>query len=98
MTKATDDELFDEFLGTPEGEALDAFREAGLKALNGGAATVEMPTALFELLLPELTAPTDSFVEMANVWNRICTERGRPDLLKVVPAEDPASESEDGPF
>ncbi len=90
-----EEQLLEEFLGTPEGEAWDAFVQQGREAIERGNATVEMPTALFTLILPELLSPFD-FLALKQAWNRLCDERGRADLKKTVP--EPVPESDDEPF
>ncbi len=98
MTEPTaEDLLYDEFLATPEAEAWDAFVEEGRKAIEKGAETVEMPTAFLALILPEFSSPLQ-FVALREVWNRLCDERGQPDLKKPVPEEGREDESGDGPF
>lgn len=90
-----EEQLLEEFLGTPEGEAWDNFMQQGREAIERGDATVEMPTAFLALILPELSSPFD-FLALKQAWNRLCDERGRADLKKTVPELVP--ESDDEPF
>ncbi len=99
MIEPTADEMMDDlFLGTPEMEVWDNFMQRGREATEKGAETVEMPTAFFALILPELSSPM-MFLSFREVWNRLCDEQGRPELKKeVLGKEDEGGEGEDGPF
>lgn len=90
-----EEQLMDEFLGTPEMEAWDAFVQQGREAIGQGDETVEMPTAFLALILPELSSPFE-FLAVKQAWNRLCDERGRANLKKAVP--EPLPESDDEPF
>lgn len=100
MMQPTPEELlYDAFLGTPEMEAWDAFVEQGREAIDKGAERVEMPTAFLALILPELSSPM-MFLAFREAWNRLCDERGRPDLKKegLGEEEEETGAGEDGPF
>lgn len=80
MKMTPDEEVLDLFLGSPEMEAYNAFIDDGRQAIERGDEMIEMPAALLSLLLPELSSNPMHFAALRQVHDRICEERGHPQL------------------